>query len=988
MRAARLRSRTHGLSAFGFLFIVILTCISSVQGATRISSSRSNEDSKARQRAQERDLMLHISNRNSLRKLLFVSTIDGALRALDIETGVESWVFEPNEPLVTTTVRLSGPIFVPDVADGSLYYFNNATMQRMPATIQDLVESSPYRGADGAMYVGQKRSRLFAIDGLSGEVYKEFSDNDPAACPVSEAILYIGRIDFDVSVMDKQGMTSWSVVYAQYTSVSSASNEDSEYQYTSHRDGRIVVDNLRTGRQWHVTYPEPVVAIYTAQHGSLVKEGIAESFSADDLHMDVGVTQEVAVGVYRGSLYGLPRSIDEKYLALADEASRCEDRTTNGNRCDAKGLDAELDRSSTGSTLIAVGCHIGHASFPQCLVGSHLVETSVPQMVVSDDDDDPTLHIQGAAKPLAIEATGETSATVPASTLVGVALSAATGTLFAMVVGLLLWRIAVKPSSSTYPSSSGSIEDNSSLLSGISGVGDDIPTHITMLDSTSSLKAEILLDEDRGETNGHDMASDNVKTISTSNGSDVISKEEPEANADEDVKARPIEHKSGSKEYGETDTTPDNWESLSELNSTPSVSITSSSSVTSGTDASGVVQRTVTADQAYQVGSLMVHPTEIIGYGCQGTMVYKGFFDRRPVAVKRMLAEYFELANQEVDLLQQFDHHTNVIRYFCKEQDSQFLYIALELCQFSLEDVVSKKIDLGLTHQTIMGDIMNGLAHLHSLNIVHRDIKPANVLVSSQNRVLISDFGLCKLLPDDKSSYATQVSGTQGWIAPEFLTHNRMTRAVDIFSAGCVLYYLVSGGEHPYGRPFEREINIRNNKPDMFLLEGHCEIYDLISDMLLFNPSDRPSASQVLDHPFFWTAENCLQFLNDVSDRYEKVHREDRALVLLEKGAFDVVGADWHKRLDHLLIDDLRKFRTYRGESVRDLMRVMRNKKNHYEELSSDLKRAMGKLPNGFYNYFRSRFPNLVMHVYKFMLESGDSMDHRFVRYFKQPPEK
>ena len=99
---------------------------------------------------------------------------------------------------------------------------------------------------------------------------------------------------------------------------------------------------------------------------------------------------------------------------------------------------------------------------------------------------------------------------------------------------------------------------------------------------------------------------------------------------------------------------------------------------------------------------------------------------------------------------------------------------------------------------------MSGLSHLHKLNIVHRDIKPHNVLLSQPDldghvRVLISDFGLCKKLQHERMSFSkvSGMLGTQGWIAPEMLEGlAHPTKAVDIFSAGCMFYYCLTEGKH------------------------------------------------------------------------------------------------------------------------------------------------------------------------------------------------
>jgi len=68
-------------------------------------------------------------------------------------------------------------------------------------------------------------------------------------------------------------------------------------------------------------------------------------------------------------------------------------------------------------------------------------------------------------------------------------------------------------------------------------------------------------------------------------------------------------------------------------------------------------------------------------------------------AVKRVLREYVDVAETEVDLLRRSDNHPNVIRYYCMERDPQFMYIALELCVATLVEVVEgPKVSTRGTH--------------------------------------------------------------------------------------------------------------------------------------------------------------------------------------------------------------------------------------------------------------------------------------------------
>lgn len=99
----------------------------------------------------------------------------------------------------------------------------------------------------------------------------------------------------------------------------------------------------------------------------------------------------------------------------------------------------------------------------------------------------------------------------------------------------------------------------------------------------------------------------------------------------------------------------------------------------------------------------------------------------------------------------------------------------------------------------------------------------------------------------------------------------------------------------------------------------------------------RPTAEYVLQNPYFWDSAKRLTFLCDSSDRFEIMERDPPTLALeqLEDSTgFNLYISpaqrqeplDWYKKVDRVLLDNLGKYRRYDSNSVRDLLRVMRNK--------------------------------------------------------------
>lgn len=430
-----------------------------------------------------------------------------------------------------------------------------------------------------------------------------------------------------------------------------------------------------------------------------------------------------------------------------------------------------------------------------------------------------------------------------------------------------------------------------------------------------------------------------------------------------------------------------------------------------------------------RIGKLIVSNTEI-AKGSNGTVVLKGIYEGRPVAVKRLVQAHHDVAFKEIQNLIASDRHPNIVRWYGVEHDQHFVYLSLERCTCSLDDLVQIYSDAsqyptsGKDLATIeykahlesvknvmpevnlwqvnaqpsplllklMRDIVSGLVHLHELGIIHRDLKPQNVLITNERSLCakLSDMGISKRLLGDMSSLGRHATGcgSSGWQAPEQLLHGRQTRAVDLFSLGCVLFFCITGGRHPFGDRLWRDVNVVKNKMDLFLLEDIPEAIDLISRLLNPDPELRPKALEVLHHPLFWNSETRLSFLRDTSDRVELEDRQTGSGLLqaLESIATTAFDAKWNEKMEPSFIANIGLYRRYKYDSVRDLLRVMRNKLNHYRELPKGIQELVGPVPEGFDSYFASRFPRLLIEVYKVMSRYCKE-EECFQRYFKSNGE-
>ena len=142
----------------------------------------------------------------------------------------------------------------------------------------------------------------------------------------------------------------------------------------------------------------------------------------------------------------------------------------------------------------------------------------------------------------------------------------------------------------------------------------------------------------------------------------------------------------------------------------------------------------------------------------------------------------------------------------------------------------------------VMRGMLTGLSVAHAKGMVHRDIKPDNVLIDASSRVKLSDFGLVRAAAETTQS-TDQIVGTVAYLSPEQVDGGALTAASDVYSAGIVLFELLTGrtpfsGETPLAHAYAR---LRSDVPaPSSLIAGVPKLFDeLVATATARNPHDR-----------------------------------------------------------------------------------------------------------------------------------------------------
>ncbi|XP_042483060.1 phosphoenolpyruvate carboxylase kinase 1-like [Macadamia integrifolia] len=212
-----------------------------------------------------------------------------------------------------------------------------------------------------------------------------------------------------------------------------------------------------------------------------------------------------------------------------------------------------------------------------------------------------------------------------------------------------------------------------------------------------------------------------------------------------------------------------------------------------------------------------------------------------------------ECIDKEAKIMQLLSGNPNVVQIADVYEDDAYLDIVMELCDSSdLFDRVSKRTFSDVEAAAIMLPLMEAITHCHRRGVAHRDIKPDNILFDSRNRLKLADFGSAEIFHDGLPMRG--IVGTPYYVAPEVLSGKDYSEKVDVWSAGVILYIMLSGIPPFYGDStaeiFEAVLRGNLRFPTRNFYSVSPASKDLLRKMLSKDVSKRFSAEQVLGHPW------------------------------------------------------------------------------------------------------------------------------------------
>ena len=223
-------------------------------------------------------------------------------------------------------------------------------------------------------------------------------------------------------------------------------------------------------------------------------------------------------------------------------------------------------------------------------------------------------------------------------------------------------------------------------------------------------------------------------------------------------------------------------------------------------------------------------------------------------------------------------NHPNIINIFDIGQDDELEYIVMEyITGQDLKEKISQEGKFNPAKAIkIIKEVCQALIKAHRNNIIHCDIKPHNILLTSDERVKVTDFGIAQAVTDATMVHTESIVGSAHYLSPEQARGSKVTTKSDLYSLGIVLYELVTG-ELPFEGDNSVSVALKHVKeqppsPVEYNQDLSPKLVDVILKLLAKNPSDR-----------YNSANELLKDLKEVDESLEGLEISNQETMVISK---------------------------------------------------------------------------------------------------------
>ncbi|SCU93883.1 LAFA_0F18712g1_1 [Lachancea sp. 'fantastica'] len=368
-----------------------------------------------------------------------------------------------------------------------------------------------------------------------------------------------------------------------------------------------------------------------------------------------------------------------------------------------------------------------------------------------------------------------------------------------------------------------------------------------------------------------------------------------------------------------------------------------------------------------------------IGHGAYGIVCSARFTeaaDETNVAIKKVTNIFAKTllckrSLRELKLLRHFRGHKNITCLYDMDivfsPDSTFngLYLYEELMECDVHQIIKSGQPLTDAHyQSFIYQILCALKYIHSADVLHRDLKPGNLLVNADCQLKVCDFGLARGYsenPVENNQFLTEYVATRWYRAPEImLSYQGYTKAIDMWSCGCILAELLGGKPIFKGKDYVDQLNrilqVLGTPPEETLErigsknvqdyihqlgyipkvpfsvlypQANAQALDLLEKMLALDPQKRITVEEALEHPY-------LSIWHDPSDEP----------VCSEKFDFGFEAVNEMDELKRMILEEVQDFRQFVRQPLIEEEQAQQQKNlQQTEQQESDLLQQQNRRP-------------------------------------------